>query len=116
MPELGTSGSVGALGGNSQGDPAKGAGWITFEGHADLDPAHEALMLVEHYREAARLDIAKKHGTEFIGRLNQAEAEARELESALRGRNKEAAAKAFDRSAAICVTCHERFRDQPGSR
>lgn len=95
---------------------AEGAGWTTPNGHADIDPPHEVLMLVEHYREAARLDRSRTHGTEFIGLLNQAEAIAKELETALRVRNKEEAAKAFERSAATCTACHERFRDRPSSR
>src|SRR5262245_57937781 len=95
---------------------AKGAGWMTPNGHADIDPVHEALMLFEQFREAARLDPARKRGSEFIGELNRAEAGARELESSLRHRNQERATKALERSAAACTACHERFRDRPVSR
>jgi protein tyrosine phosphatase (PTP) superfamily phosphohydrolase (DUF442 family) len=95
---------------------AKGAGWTTPKGHADIDPAHEALILLEHYREAARLDAARKRGSEFIALLNHAEAAAVDLERSLRDRNQERAATAFERSSTMCAACHERFRDRPASR
>jgi protein tyrosine phosphatase (PTP) superfamily phosphohydrolase (DUF442 family) len=95
---------------------AKAAGWTTPKGHPDIDPPHEALLLVEHFRETARLESAQKRGTEFIGLLKQAEATAGELESTLRDRNSESAAKTFDRLAATCGSCHQRFRDRPVSR
>lgn len=95
---------------------AKAAGWKTPKEHADIDPPHEALMLVEHFREAARLQAAQKRGTEFIGLLKRAEWFAGEMESALRDRDRERTTKSFERSAATCATCHERFRDRPASR
>lgn len=95
---------------------AKDAGWTTPKGHADIDPSHEALMLIEHYREAARVDAASRLGTEFVGLLNRAESTAAELEKSLRERNREKAATAYQRSAEMCAACHERFRDRPASR
>jgi protein tyrosine phosphatase (PTP) superfamily phosphohydrolase (DUF442 family) len=95
---------------------AKAAGWTRPKGRPDIDPPHEALMLVEHFREAARLDAAQKRGTEFIELLKQAAATTGELESALRNCNSEGAATAFDRSAATCTSCHQRYRDRPMSR
>ena len=95
---------------------AKAAGWTTPKGQSVIDPPHEALMLVEHFREAARIDVVRKRASEFVSLLTQSEAAAGELEAALRDRNPDRAAKAFERSAATCATCHERFRDRPGSR
>jgi hypothetical protein len=91
----------------------KAAGWKVPTGHPDVNPAHEALQLGEHYREAARLSDARKRGEEFLGLMRQAETAAGELETALRVKpvGAEAAGKAFTRSQTVCAKCHGRFRD-----
>jgi hypothetical protein len=95
------------------------AGWTAPPDHPDVDPAHEALLLAEHYREASRLTA---HTEQFQSRLKEAAEEATRLEQLLQaakkgGRfDKEEAQLVFDRVRASCSGCHARFRDQPGSR
>jgi hypothetical protein len=95
----------------------KAAGWAAPPRHSDIDPQHEAAMLVEHYREAARLDSVTQRGPEFVKLLGDAGDAAAELEQSLRAKPVagEQAAKAFARSAATCTTCHAQFRDRPNS-
>jgi hypothetical protein len=97
----------------------RAAGWKVPVDHPDLDPAHEALQLAEHYREAARLPEVKKRPEDFIHRLAEAEAGAKELERILRkgkdkgGVNAAMADEAYRRAGAACVSCHARYRDVP---
>ena len=86
---------------------AKAAGRATPTDHPDIDPPHEALQLVEHYREVARLPSAK--GMPFA----EAEAAATALETALRAKDGTAAEVAFSRSAKACANCHAAHRDAP---
>jgi len=91
----------------------KAADWKTPPDHPDLDPGHEALQLVEHYREAARLPAAKQKGDAFVAMLIEAENAALEMETALRAKpiNPDTLAKAFAGNQALCASCHEKFRD-----
>lgn len=94
----------------------KTAGWAVPPTHPDIDPPHEALQLIEHYREAARLDSGKKkRGPEFTVLLKEAELSARNLESELRAKpiHSDQVAKAFAKAAAHCASCHNHFRDRP---
>ena len=70
--------------------------------------AGDALLLVEHYREVARLP-RKADG--FAGRLAEAEADAAKLEAALRKPDPKGADAAFAASKAQCQRCHDDFRD-----
>lgn len=90
----------------------KAAGWNAPADHPDLDPPHEAVLLQEHYREAARMGEVTARGKEFVVLLGDGEAAAKELERALRGKDGRAAGVAFTRSQAACTNCHERFRDR----
>jgi protein tyrosine phosphatase (PTP) superfamily phosphohydrolase (DUF442 family) len=93
----------------------KAAGWAVPPGHPDVDPPHEAAVLVEHYREAGRLDSVTQRGPDFMKLLGEARVAAGELEEALRRKPvaAERAAKAYARSAAACAACHAQFRDRP---
>jgi protein tyrosine phosphatase (PTP) superfamily phosphohydrolase (DUF442 family) len=88
----------------------KAAGWKAPPAHPDIDPPHEALQLLELYREAGRLPDVTRRGEEFLQLLGESEQAAGELEKALRG-NIGAAQAALERSQALCATCHAKFRD-----
>ncbi len=90
----------------------KTANWKAPKGHPDLDPPHEAVILTELYREAARLDDSTARGKEFLELLGEGEATARDLEGALRAGKQADAATAFGRSQALCAKCHEKYRDR----
>jgi hypothetical protein len=96
----------------------KNAGWKPPKGHPDLDPPHEALQLREGFRELARLPNVQKRPADFKRWLAEAEKAAHDLEEALREKAKQpfsvnAAAKAYERSRALCSQCHAKFRDVP---
>lgn len=86
---------------------AKAAGWVAPKDHPDIDPAHEAVQLVEHYRESARLPVARAMP------FAEAEAAATELERAIREKDFTTADAAFARSAKACAACHAVHRDSP---
>ncbi len=96
------------------------AGWKAPIGYPDLDPTHEALQLREHFRELARLPNTQKRPADFKQWMVEAEKAAHDLEDALRVKAKqrdgvEAAAKAYERSHALCSQCHAKYRDVPQS-
>jgi protein tyrosine phosphatase (PTP) superfamily phosphohydrolase (DUF442 family) len=99
------------------------AGFKPTARHADLDPPHEALQLVEQFRELARHAEAEGKGAEFR-RLAEASARhAGALESALRqlgkapsGTARMRAEEAFAAVSKSCTTCHARYRDNPHIR
>jgi protein tyrosine phosphatase (PTP) superfamily phosphohydrolase (DUF442 family) len=90
----------------------KAAGWKSPKDHPDLDPPHEAVILAELYREAARHADSTARGKEFVALLGEGEAAAKELEAALRKGDTSAAGSAFSRSQAACAKCHEKHRDK----
>jgi protein tyrosine phosphatase (PTP) superfamily phosphohydrolase (DUF442 family) len=87
-------------------------GWKPPPEHPDVTPAHEALQLLEHFRETARLPGAENWPPTFRQNRTEAEAAATELERALRTNDGSATiGKAFARNAAACTHCHQSFRD-----
>ena len=102
----------------------KAAGWRSSPKHPDLEPAHEALLLREHFTEMLRSNAVRKEDATFQSLLRDSEAAAQELEDALRawraaglrGDPPAAAAQAFARVTANCKACHTAYRDVPLSR
>jgi len=94
------------------------AGWQVPAGHADLDAPHEALQLVEQFREVARLENLKQRPPEFRALLDEATTRAEAFERCLRQPtlDGDAVEAAFRASASTCARCHERFRDVSRSR
>lgn len=101
-----------------------GAGWKTPASHPALDPAHEALLLREHFTEMLRSETAAGRTDDFLGSLRASESAARELEQAIEAgggataaeKRSLAAQKAFDRVTAECKACHTTHRDVPLSQ
>jgi protein tyrosine phosphatase (PTP) superfamily phosphohydrolase (DUF442 family) len=97
------------------------AGWKMPPDHPDLEPAHEALLMREHYMELLRAEAAKRQPTGFQRLLLEGEATAVELEQSLTtwqaaGYAGEAPAEipaAFKRLEANCTACHKAYRDVP---
>lgn len=88
---------------------AKRAGWKSEH----ESPAHLALRLNEQYRETARLPGHTDRPESYRRALADAERAAADLEAALRADDAAAAGRAFDRSAALCSSCHRERRDRP---
>jgi protein tyrosine phosphatase (PTP) superfamily phosphohydrolase (DUF442 family) len=94
------------------------ADWKTPADHPALDPAHEALLLREHFTELLRTEETAERPEEFQNRLRESEQSALLLETLLRqtGRDNtanERATKAFARITQNCQACHRQFRDVP---
>jgi len=97
------------------------AGWQSPKAHPDLDPPHEALQLLEHYRELARLPETKQRPADFKKWLGEGETAAADLESVLRadtGKKIDAtvAEMAYQRARMACVQCHAKYRDVPQTK
>jgi protein tyrosine phosphatase (PTP) superfamily phosphohydrolase (DUF442 family) len=95
------------------------AGFKAPPGQPDIDPSHEALQLVEQFRELVRLPDAKERGKEFLAAAEAAEGHATNLEHALRafgkGQTPEARKRveaAFLAAGKSCTTCHAQHRDK----
>jgi protein tyrosine phosphatase (PTP) superfamily phosphohydrolase (DUF442 family) len=97
------------------------ANWRPLDKQPDLEPAHEALLLKEHYRELARTPDAQNQPAAFRQLLTESEQTAASLESLLAnwqkaGRPQPVPAKitiTFAAAAQNCTTCHQKFRDVP---
>ena len=100
------------------------AGWKSLPVHPDIEPAHESLLLREHFTEMLRTDAVREEDEKFQSLMRDSEAAAQELEKALRAWKSAAmpadpppaAAKAFERITANCKSCHTTYRDVPLSR
>jgi protein tyrosine phosphatase (PTP) superfamily phosphohydrolase (DUF442 family) len=97
----------------------RAAGWQVPADHPDLDPPHEALQLLELYREAIRLPQTMARPEEFRRLLAEAEDAATKLESFLRARKQQgrvdtiAVEQELQRLNATCTRCHATYRDVP---
>lgn len=95
------------------------AGWIPPLDHPDIDPPHEALQLVEGFKELGRLPEIEKRPDDFRKWLAEGLASAKELEQVLRtAKEKKAVAKEsaeiiYRRAGATCTQCHAKYRDNP---
>lgn len=97
------------------------AGWRTPAKHPDLEPAHEALLLREHFTELLRVDYVEHQPEEFRQLLRDSEGAAGELEGELREWKRTGVETAHPQSlgrlsgriTANCKTCHWKYRDVP---
>ncbi|MDX1926976.1 MAG: hypothetical protein SFV81_10680 [Pirellulaceae bacterium] len=104
------------------------SGWKAIEDQPDLDPAHEALLLFEHFTEMLRLESVAQEPAEFRKLLEESQADSQQLESLLRVRqaansnlensleNKLEIDSAMKRVSTNCAACHKLFRDIPLSQ
>jgi protein tyrosine phosphatase (PTP) superfamily phosphohydrolase (DUF442 family) len=93
------------------------ADWKQPVNHPDLDPPHEALQLLEHYREMARLPQVMDFPESFHNLVKEAEKQANQLEKRLRESNTpDAIETVFRQCKASCTECHVNYRDVPKNR
>ncbi len=99
------------------------ANWTKVESSPDLDAAHEALLLREHYTEMLRMEEVIKQPAAFIDLVKQAEADCQVLEDTLRQSKTQSNTSlaeirdsAWQRISQGCSTCHRQFRDVPLSQ
>ena len=95
--------------------------WRAPEKHPDLDPAHEALLLREHFTELLRTEQVKAEPADFKRLLEESERASRKLERLLSEWYANKGNQPFPPELSIhtkriadnCIACHERFRDVP---
>lgn len=89
------------------------ANWQPLARQPDLESAHEALLLREHYVELQRSVAARAEPAGFQDLLQEGEAAAQELEDALRKPSPVIASRALEKVSANCLACHRTYRDLP---
>lgn len=97
------------------------AAWQSVPRHSDIDPVHEALLLVEHFAEILRSDVIARQPEGFQKLLRESESDGNILESAIRQWKRSPKSEAiptsivepFNRISRNCVTCHRKYRDPP---
>ena len=95
--------------------------WQSLPYHPDIDPGHEALLLVEHFAEMLRLNVVAMQPEGFQKLLRESESDGHKLETAIRQWDKSLKSGAipasiiesFNRISQNCVTCHLQYRDHP---
>ena len=86
------------------------ADWQTPGEHPDVDPVNVCVILMEHFREAARLPDATSRPLDFAQRMSRSAHVAKLLSEAV-------AAKSTDREPLFrsirddCTACHEAYRN-----
>jgi protein tyrosine phosphatase (PTP) superfamily phosphohydrolase (DUF442 family) len=94
--------------------------WRPLPNHPDLAPAHEALMLREHFTELLRLDEVQEQSKRFQELMKEGEQRAQALEDLYRSWEVEKPADVAKKLHAAleavnqnCAACHKQFRDLP---
>jgi protein tyrosine phosphatase (PTP) superfamily phosphohydrolase (DUF442 family) len=89
----------------------KKAGWRTPASMPDVQPAHEARILAERFRELGRMEEAMRKPADFQGWREASEKAAWALEEALGKGDGAAAGAALDRVGTTCNACHDVYRN-----
>ncbi len=95
------------------------SGWKKSNTPAEVEAAHEALLLREHFAELLRTDDTRQREESYQQLLRDAEQLAEQLEKSLaaaesvRARNSEKLSTVMKRLEDNCRSCHTRFRDGP---
>jgi len=97
------------------------AEWKAPKDKPDLDPPHEALQLVEHFKELQRLPKTAERPEDFRAKLADALDKAQQFEDVLRVTKAKAfsapaAEEAHKRMDAACLSCHAVYRDAPAKK
>ena len=96
--------------------------WRAMKDHPDIIPAHEALILREHFTELQRTSESKSYGTDFLNWLKSSETSAVELHTRLKSieqsnlEKRAAAVKKIDQNLLQikndCRACHITVRNK----
>lgn len=94
------------------------AGYKAPPDQPDLDAPHEALQLLELFREASRLRESRDKGEEFSRQMSAAETRVAHLQKTMSAHAKTPSSSslqdletAFVAVAKSCTSCHARYRD-----
>lgn len=91
----------------------KKAGYQKSSAHPDLDPADEALLLDELFKELQRSPLMEERTDDFRAKLSEAEGASAALHRSLSAPPVEVrqADSAFQRLTDGCAACHKRYRN-----
>ena len=94
------------------------SGFLAPPGHPEIDPASEARLLAEAFREFGRRGEVEARGPAFAAKITAAETKFSEFEAALRTLasdpsepHRRAASAAFQAAGKSCTDCHVVHRD-----
>jgi protein tyrosine phosphatase (PTP) superfamily phosphohydrolase (DUF442 family) len=87
--------------------------WQPLESHPDLNAAHEALILREHFTEFLRTESEQTHAEGFVKLMREGETIVGRLELSLRDDSLSDASDALKSLVDNCTQCHRQFRDVP---
>jgi protein tyrosine phosphatase (PTP) superfamily phosphohydrolase (DUF442 family) len=88
------------------------AGWKTPRGHADISPAHEAMMIWEQIKEIGRTGDTAKQTDDYRIKLSDAEQAMGSLHKLLyEPASVVSVDAAFKRAGQTCVACHKKYRN-----
>ncbi len=98
------------------------SGWQTPAGLLNVEPAHEALLLEEHFTELLRTEEVDQQPAEFRQLLRDSETAARQLREHLTAAAPQRSPEMLDKLESLlgkitqdCKGCHQTFRDRPRS-
>ena len=92
-------------------------GWKTSQSSSEIQPAHEALLLREHFTELIRMEETTTRPDGFQELLSESKVAAEELESVLRSAKSreilatDAIDNLLNHLEASCIDCHTRYRE-----
>lgn len=93
--------------------------WQPLPKHPDLKPAHEALLLREHYTELLRTETVQAEPRAYLEQMRAGEQLALQLETLLGSSAPEnqggQLARQLKALKANCTGCHRQYRDQPAA-
>jgi protein tyrosine phosphatase (PTP) superfamily phosphohydrolase (DUF442 family) len=89
------------------------AGWKPLAAHPDLDAAHEALQLEEHFHELVRAGAGKDRPEDFTAMMRKSEESAKKHKASLLASpvDEAGASAAFKEIGTSCTDCHKVYRD-----
>lgn len=92
---------------------AQKTGWKSVPGHPDIQPAHEATLLWEQFRELVRSSEREKRPADYLTRLADAEKSADRFRAMLRQSpvDRAGAESAFKHVIQSCAACHQQHRN-----
>lgn len=89
------------------------AGWNSPPDHPDVVPVHEALQMVELFRESLRSPQIPDRPADYQIRMQAAESAATALCGALGQGDRGEADRALTSLEQTCTACHEKYRNKP---
>lgn len=92
---------------------AQKTGWKSVPGHPDIQPAHEATLLWEQFREMARFSDSEKRPADYRKKLSDSEQAADHFRALLKAALPDTtkAEDAFKKIGQSCAACHKQYRN-----